>query len=88
MNTDYKVLENFKPWLSRDTWYTGHANDEEIFYKCAYAAYKEYKYLRMDKLREYIIFNNSLDEDFLEKKAEEYAIKFDVISDFLSANKL
>ncbi|MBQ0266768.1 hypothetical protein [Providencia huaxiensis] len=87
-----KALEKFNTWLNRSTWYTGHPIDEEVFYKCAYAAHKEYKHLDAGRLRDYIeeyVNNNSpLDEGFLQNKAEDYAMKFETVSEFLSANKL
>ncbi|UQZ10701.1 hypothetical protein M8G38_12920 [Providencia stuartii] len=87
-----KALEKFNTWLNRSTWHTGHPIDEEAFYKCAYAAYREDKHLHAEKVREYIEdyvkANAPLAEDFLEARADEYAMKFETVSEFLSANKL
>ncbi|MEQ4693338.1 hypothetical protein [Providencia manganoxydans] len=87
-----KALEKFNVWLNRSTWYTGHPLDEEAFYRCAYAAYRECKHLYVEKVREYIEdyvkVNAQLAENLLEARADEYAMKFETVSEFLSANKL
>lgn len=87
-----KALEKFNTWLNRNTWHTGHPLDDDAFYKCAYAAYREHKYLDADKVREYIEYyvknNARLSDDLLKARSDEYAMKFEVVSEFLSANKL
>ncbi|PHM37180.1 hypothetical protein [Xenorhabdus innexi] len=87
-----EALKKFNSWLKIDTWHTGHPLDEARFLKSAYGALIAKRDLDSETLRDYIVnFVNEtskLNERFLEERAEEYASKFDVISEFVRVNSL
>ncbi|MDX7985994.1 hypothetical protein FE392_01400 [Xenorhabdus sp. 12] len=87
-----EVLKKFDSWLKVDTWHTGHPLDEERFLKSAYSALMAKRDLHSETLREYIVNYvnefSKLNERFLEERADEYASKFDVLSEFVRVNSL
>lgn len=87
-----KNLQGLDSWLNFDTWHTSHPLDETRFYVAVYRVLKSdvTHSVTPDEIKNYILskYNGKFAADFLEAKATDAAEKFEIISEFVAANKI
>ena len=78
-------------WLRVDTWDTHHPSDQERFYKAVYKLITlNEKPIEPQFIRDYIVNSklNNRNQEHVEKVAEIYTEKYDVIYSFLYENRI
>jgi len=81
-------MHNFKPldrWLNVNTWHTYHQGDEMRFHRAIVQLFIENgNSIELEAFRDYIIESKkgTLTEELLQRRAEEFAIKYDAIRSF------
>ncbi|MDN0096574.1 hypothetical protein [Yersinia rohdei] len=87
-----KNLESLSKWLNHQSWTSGHPLDEARFYRAVYQVLKENKdeVISPEDVKDYVVgqFKGVLDAKFLQERANEAADRFEIISEFVAANKL
>lgn len=87
-----KNLDGLDGWIGMETWHTPHPRDESRFYQAVYKVIKanNSNSISPDDISDYITskFNGKLDGKFLDIRAKEAAERFEIISEFVDANKL
>lgn len=82
-----KGINALDKWLSRSTWYTSHAIDEEIFYKAVKSIIDNNpgSLLHENEITNYITISQQgkIAADYLSVSAKKYGEKAELISDYV-----
>jgi len=85
------MYEAIDPFLGRDTWHTGHYNDNEIFMKCLNKIVWN-EYFNADKMAEYMRQKLKIDPDgedqYFIMRIDHYRTKAHAIRDFIQIARL